>query len=53
MIILERSTEKCNFEYDSSSQIQFMLGDARKLDLEDESVDLICTHPTLRRYYSI
>ena len=34
-----------NFEYDSPSQIQFMLGDARKLDLADESVDLVCTHP--------
>ena len=39
------NTEKCNFEYDSPSQIQFMLGDARKLDLADESVDLVCTHP--------
>ena len=39
------NTEKCNFEYESPSQIQFMLGDARKLDLADESVDLVCTHP--------
>ena len=44
-IALERSTEKCNFEYDSPSEITFMLGDARKLDLADESVDLVCTHP--------
>ena len=44
-VAIERSTEKCNFEYASPSQIQFMLGDARKLDLADESVDLICTHP--------
>ena len=45
MIALERSTEKCNFDYDSPSEIQFMLGDARKLNLADESVDLVCTHP--------
>ena len=44
-IALERSTEKCNFECDSPSEITFMLGDARKLDLADESVDLVCTHP--------
>ena len=44
-IAIERSTEKCNFEYDSPSEIKFMLGDARKLDLPDESVDLICAHP--------
>ena len=44
-IALERSTQKCNFECDSPSEITFMLGDARKLDLADESVDLVCTHP--------
>ena len=44
-VAIERSAEKCNFEYDSPSQIQFILGDARKLDLADESVDLVCTHP--------
>ncbi|MBQ7912416.1 MAG: methyltransferase domain-containing protein [Clostridia bacterium] len=44
-LAIERSTEKCNFEYDSLSKITFMLGDARKLDLADESVDLVCTHP--------
>ena len=30
---------------DSTSEITFILGDARKLDLADESVDLVCTHP--------
>ena len=44
-LAIERSTQKCNFECDSPSQIQFMLGDARKLNLADESIDLICTHP--------
>ena len=43
--MIERSTEKCNFECDSPSEITFKLGDARKLDLADESVDLVCTHP--------
>lgn len=44
-VAIERSKEKCNFECDSPSQIQLMLGDARRLDLADESVDLVCTHP--------
>ncbi len=44
-IAIERSTKKCNFEYDSPSEIKLMLGDARNLTLADESVDLICTHP--------
>ena len=44
-IAIERSMEKCNFQYDSPSEIKFLLGDARKLDIPDETVDLICTHP--------
>ncbi len=45
-VALERCKEKCNFEYDSNSNIEILQGDARKLDfLQDESIDLICTHP--------
>ena len=42
---VELSQKKCNFEFDSDVDISIRLGDARKLDLPDESVDLICTHP--------
>ena len=39
------STQKCNFEFETSCTATISLGDARKLDLPDESIDLICTHP--------
>ena len=42
---VELSRNKCNFKFDSNVDISIYLGDARKLDLPDESVDLICTHP--------
>lgn len=42
---VELSQNKCNFEFDSNVDISIRLGDARKLDLPDESIDLICTHP--------
>ena len=41
---VEISTKKCNFEF-GDNDISIRLGDARKLDINDESVDLICTHP--------
>ena len=42
---VELSRNKCNFDFDSNVDISIHLGDARKLALPDESVDLICTHP--------
>ena len=39
------STQKCNFEFETSCTTTIRLGDARSLDLPDSSVDLICTHP--------
>lgn len=39
------SLSKCNFEFDTPCNIKISQGDARNLDLQDESVDLICTHP--------
>lgn len=42
---VELSKSKCSFEYDTNSKINIMQGDARKLSLENESIDLICTHP--------
>ncbi len=39
------STQKCNFEFETPCTTTIRLGDARSLDLLDESVDLICTHP--------
>lgn len=42
---VELTEKKCEFDCDSTSTIQIKQGDARKLDLSDKSVDLICTHP--------
>ena len=42
---VELSKEKVNFEYESSSEINIFEGNACSLPLENESVDLICTHP--------
>ena len=42
---VEISKSKCNFECDTSSKIDIFQGDARKLCIENESIDLICTHP--------
>ena len=39
------STQKCKFEFDTTCTSTIKLGDARKLDLPEESIDLICTHP--------
>jgi DNA modification methylase len=38
--------DRLNFDYDSGSSIKTYLGDARNLDkVEDESIDLVATHP--------
>lgn len=42
---VELTKNKLNFEYDTSTDISVRLGDARKLDIPDDSIDLICTHP--------
>lgn len=39
------SKSKCDFECDTNSKIDILQGDARKLSIENESIDLICTHP--------
>lgn len=39
------SQNKCNFEFDTHCTSSISVGDARTLDLPDESIDLICTHP--------
>ncbi|MEG0698815.1 MAG: DNA methyltransferase [Erysipelotrichaceae bacterium] len=45
-ISIERCKEKCDFELPNNGNVQFHIGDARNLDfIENESVDLICTHP--------
>ena len=40
-----RSIQKCDFDFDTQCMTAISVGDARHLDLSDESVDLICTHP--------
>lgn len=42
---IEISKNKCNFKCEKNSNMEILQGDARKLNLEDESIDLICTHP--------
>lgn len=42
---VEISKSKCDFECDTNSNIEILQGDARNLNLENESIDLICTHP--------
>lgn len=42
---VELTQKKLNFEYNTSAEISVRLGDARKLELSDDSIDLICTHP--------
>ncbi len=43
---LVRCREKCDFEWDDSGAVTIAEGDARHLsNIEDESIDLICTHP--------
>ena len=39
------STKKCEFDFETACTCAIKLGDARGLDLPDESIDLICTHP--------
>lgn len=36
--------EKCSFEY-SGGNTDVLIGDARKLNIDNDSVDLVCTHP--------
>ncbi len=42
---VEISKSKCDFECDINAKLDIMQGDARKLSIENESIDLICTHP--------
>lgn len=42
---VELTQKKLDFEYNTSAEIAVKLGDARKLELSDDSIDLICTHP--------
>lgn len=42
---VELSLKKCDFECELRSEILIKQGDARYLDLKDESIDLVCTHP--------
>ena len=44
---MERCREKIDFDHEGANgKVQLYKGDARNLDfIEDESIDLICTHP--------
>lgn len=42
---IELTKTKCAFDFETQATVTLINGDARKLDLPDSSVDLICTHP--------
>ena len=42
---IELSKKKCDFMFDNNCTCDIRLGNAVKLDLSDDSIDLICTHP--------
>lgn len=45
-VAIERCKEKIDFEFETECEVQIIKGNAIQLDfLEDESIDLICTHP--------
>lgn len=42
---IQLSKQKCCFEFETKATSIITLGDARKLNIADNSIDLICTHP--------
>ncbi len=44
-VAVELSRRKCAFEFDAAASSFIDVADARKLPLDDNSVDLICAHP--------
>ena len=44
-VAVELSRRKCAFEFDTAASSFIDVADARKLPLDDNSVDLICAHP--------
>ena len=42
---VELSRKKCDFQFDTTALSTIDVADARKLPLNDNSVDLICAHP--------
>lgn len=42
---IDITKNKCAFDFETQKTATLVLGDARNLELEDESIDLICTHP--------
>lgn len=45
-IAIETCERKCNFDRENCGDVEIKLGNAVKLDfIEDDSIDLICTHP--------
>jgi len=51
---LEHCRKKTTFQYPNEAKIYIQQGDARCLEfIHSNSIDLICTHPPLRKYYQI
>lgn len=44
-VAIEITKSKCDFDFETLATTKLIVGDARRLDFADESIDLICTHP--------
>ena len=42
---IELAKNKCAFDFDTQATTNIKLGDARNLEIDSDSIDLICTHP--------
>lgn len=42
---IDITKDKCSFDFETQASTILEIGDARKLNLSDNSIDLICTHP--------
>lgn len=42
---VELSLKKCDFDFHGNSSIVIKQGDARNLEIDSESIDLVCAHP--------
>lgn len=42
---IEIAKNKCSFDFETQATTTLINGDAREIDLPNDSVDLICTHP--------
>ncbi len=44
-VAIDITKHKCEFDFETKAKTIITIGDARKLDISDNSIDLVCTHP--------